>query len=222
MAEPCLESTTWVALTQNQNGQLRVDLNPSTRQGNSFRLDNDGIFVPGYVAQTNLPPSGSARDGDLWRWESPDNPAVQWNLIYSDAAGAWVWHSGGELYDEATTNGTRPQTGSPVFADASGGGIGPQVTVPFAGQYVATYGARIAAATDGNGAMMSLTYGNPAADADAVRQANQYTAAVTRKRVLTVAAPGQTILAKYKNTSAAGGDANFADRFLFVHPLSVS
>jgi len=220
MAQPCLESTTWITLTQNASGQLRADLNPSPRQGNSLVLENDGIFVPGYVAQSSIPVG--AQDGDLWRWESPDTPAIQWNFTYSSDAGGWVWHSGSELYDEVTAASTRPQTGSPSYADLAGGSTGPAVTVPFAGLYVAHYGARITAGSDNQGAIMSLTYGATASDADGVRNANQFTASVGRRRMITIGAPGQVVQAKYKNTSSAGGDATFADRFIYLRPLSVS
>ena len=52
MADPCLESNQWVNLSMSPLSQLQVNLVPSTRSTNSFRLDADGIYVPGFQEST--------------------------------------------------------------------------------------------------------------------------------------------------------------------------
>jgi hypothetical protein len=204
--------------------QLQVNLVPSTRSTNSFRLDADGIYVPGFQESTSIP---SAISGDMWRYESTTNPAVQWAFVFSEAAGAWVWLGGSPLYDEVQPSGTRAGSGTPAYGDltaAGGGGTGPAVTVPFAGVYVIEFGAMVNAGVGGSPAFMSPSIGGVAAvDADSLRSATTFSVSLMRRVTKTVGTAGAVIQMKYKNTgTGADPDASYSQRWLSVRPLSVS
>lgn len=224
MADPCLESNQWVNLSMSASSQLQVNLVPSTRSTNSFRLDADGIYVPGFQESTSAP---SAISGDMWRYENDDDPTIQWAFVFSEAAGAWVWLGGSPLYDEVQASGTRAGSGSPVYGDltaAGGGGTGPAVTVPFAGLYVIEFGALVNAGVNNSPIFMSPSIGGVAAvDADSLRSGTTYSVSMMRRLTKTVGTAGAVIQMKYKNTgTGADPDGSFSQRWLSVRPLSIS
>jgi hypothetical protein len=204
--------------------QLQVNLVPSTRSTNSFRLDADGIYVPGFQESTSVP---SAISGDMWRYESATNPAVQWAFVFSEAAGSWVWLGGSPLYDEVATQGAKAGSASPTYGDlvaGGGGGTGPTVTVPFAGVYVIEFGALLNASVNNTPILMGASIGGVAAtDTDSLRSGTTYSVSLMRRITRTVGTAGATIQMKYKNNATgADPDATASQRWLSVRPLSVS
>ena len=221
MVSPCTESNPWITLTQNTAGQLQATPVASPRQGNSLRLEDDGIFVPGYVSQQTRPVG--AQDGDLWTYWFDASP-VEWNFVYRTADGGWVWHGGGDLSDEVDVLGTRAGSASPVYGNLTvggAGGTGPTVTLPFAGTYVFWFGAEIGAAANGVFARAALEFGGVAAlDADSVLQSNDFISAAVRRMTRTVSADGTSVVMRYKNLGGGGGpDAQFGRRYLAARPL---
>ena len=183
-----------------------------------------GNRLPTFVSA--LP--GSPVDGQEVYYQSATmaTDGVVWHLRYragSSSAYKWELVGGAALYSAVDTAETQAATTYGNLAT-----VGPQITLPLAGDYELEYGcllnAAAASATTAADAAMSIAIGAAAAvDADWLygysASGTQY-ANHARKRRKTGLAAATAIVTKYKKFT--GATPSFADRWLSAIPVRVA
>jgi hypothetical protein len=139
---------------------------------------------------------------------------VAWRLRYHD--GDWLFLGGPPLRDEVMTS---QATASAAYAALATSG--PNITVPFAGDYDVLIGGRLVS-NPNNAAYMSYAVGATAAsDDDAVEMgfnASTLGATMSMTRRKTGLAAGTVLSARYR-AFAAPGPATFSKRFMEIRPV---
>jgi hypothetical protein len=167
---------------------------------------------PEYV--TALP--GSPDDGEEVYFEAA--AGVVWHLRYNDGSASthkWEFVGGPPLTDEILTSET---TTSTTFVDLAT--VGPDITLPLAGDYIIEIGANHRAATSGSGVMTAKLGSAAASDDDSVANSvNNFTSDSRRMRRNGLAASA-VIKAMYR--SSGGTTGTWQRRYLAIHPVRVS
>jgi len=169
-------------------------------------------------------------DGQLFVYVADATLGIEWLLKYNAGeTGSYKWRclSGPSLYHEVTTWQGLSNQGA--YTDLAT--VGPQVTVPLAGDYLVEHGAYMIAGENGyiSYGYMSYQIGATAAsDADAIISrtdnggANRAYANHYRARVKTGIPANTTITAKYRtSTGTPGPNLSAGNRWLKVKPLRV-
>lgn len=168
------------------------------------------------LAVTKLPLN--PRDGDLIRYiaTAAATGAFQdaiWNFAYNKAAGYWYNSGSSPLVREIDTAET---TVSLTYVNLAT--VGPQITLPFIGDYMFTYGAVLVNSAAASLSLLSVDFGSGAADPDNVVVLGANNVSASRSRAKTIVTAGFTSAMKYRVT---GGTGTFEKRFLNVLPLRI-
>lgn len=180
------------------------------------------------VAVVNVLPA-TPYDGQECYYLASDTQGVVWRLRYRAAsASAYKWEVVGgaplrgvdlaQLADPTTGETTSSTTGADLAT------LGPDVTLPLAGDYLAAFGATVTVNTGPSNAQMTIQVAAAAiAPADGwltyIPAANQYFTGMRDRQLLGVAA-GSLVRCKYMVFSAAHV-ATWTRRWLNVLPLRV-
>jgi len=166
-------------------------------------------------------PPASPFEGQLWATQP--SAGVTWMFRYDAAAASnkWEYVGGPPLFAEVVTEEAINTT---AYADPTT--AGPQLTVPRAGDYLATFGARWYTGTAGSQtAWMAVKRGAATAvDADGVDSflgTSLVPSTLSRELPLSGLAAATVLKAQYR-LGAAGATHYFAKRWLRVLPLRVS
>lgn len=147
-----------------------------------------------------------------------------WHLRYDALSGSdykWEFLGGSELRNEVDT---LDSTTSTTYVNM--GSVGPQLTVPLAGDYFVEVGAFIYSYASGVYSMwMSYSIGAAAATdsdgANAVATVQFSGASVISQRRQTGLAAGNALVAKYRVDPAAGATARYQYRWMHLKPIRV-
>lgn len=165
---------------------------------------------PEYV--TALP--GSPDDGEEVYFEAA--AGVIWHLRYNASSASsfkWEFVGGPALSHEVATQETRDNS---AYGDLTT--VGPQVTLPLAGDYEVEYGVRITGLGSGS-AWAAIKRGAAAtSDNDAV-QTSTTGSHHSRKQKMTGLSASAVLKMQYRETDSDA--VSFDSRFLFVRPIRV-
>lgn len=186
------------------------------------------IFSPAPPLVTVLP--AGPDDGQEAHYLADDIQGVVWHLRYRAASTSqfkWEFLGGGALAHDIPTQGGRNNT---AYGDTNQpvGGVGPQITLPLAGDYDIAHGARIQAipgAPTGI-AYVSFAIGAVAASDDnsvqfarLVNSAGEQATSVARTQRLAGLAANTSLVMQYRNTG--GGQHNYYHRWMRATPVRV-
>lgn len=200
------------------------DVGPSSDRGIDSVLLPYGA-LPDFV--TSLP--ASPQDGQEVYFVADATAGVVWHLRYRAASGsAYKWEvvGGPPLLAEVTTAETPGSNAAYVDLTT----VGPQVTVPLAGEYDTAYGAQFVqgVANNGQSGYMGLRIGvTEASDNDALSLyiydadgsgLSDRTVSLARHKTFTVPAAATVVKARYKQGSSP---TTFTQRWVRVWPVRV-
>lgn len=177
---------------------------------------------------TTLP--SSPVDGQLFVYVADATNGIEWLLKYnSGETGSYKWRyiGGPPLYSEVTAFETLSNNGT--YTDLAT--VGPQLTVPLAGDYLVRHGMYAVAGENGYNSFGYMSYqigGTAASDADAIiartdnAGANKAYASHSRLRRKNGLAAGTTITAKYRtSTGTPAPSISAGNRYLEIKPVRV-
>jgi hypothetical protein len=198
---------------------------PGAQPVGSIWIDTDEV-PPAYVSPplvTSLP--GSPFDGQEVNYLADAANGVVWNLRYragSASAYKWEFLGGAALYSQVINGETSAST---TFVNLAT--VGPQITVPLAGDYDIQHGARAYGSQNQISVIMSYSIGATAASANDV--VDMYSGSSYDSAIATVAphgariqrktlAAGDAIVAKYRVNAGTGW---WGFRWLRISPVRV-
>lgn len=176
-----------------------------------------GIYDSSVGRSTTFP--ASPVDGEMHVYPADTTNGIMWQFMYRSAPNDWEYIGGGPLSHEIATLETRNNS---AYGDLSTSG--PTVTVPFAGDWLVSYGALIAAPTSAAdiGRIAVKRGGAATSDNDSAllavpSNASTQAASVSRTIRMNGLSASTVLLCQYKNS--AGGNTGFEKRWLFVTPI---
>jgi hypothetical protein len=186
-----------------------------------FGVIEDGIRLAGIVGTSSTPP-GSPVDGMIWRLPADATNGIYWWFMYdsSQTTYKWVAMPSTPLMHEILTDEATSATHT-VYQDLTT--VGPTITVPRSGDYLADFGAQLYNVNATTGAVAALKRGGSAtSDSDAIFMlstgASQYSSPARSIRLNALTA-SDVVKMQYK----AGGafTAHAARRWLKIRPIRV-
>lgn len=201
---------------------------PTGPKGDTGDTGPQGATGPSGVGPslvTVLP--GTPFDGQMILYQNAAmaTNGILWPLVYvAGAAGAYKWYAAGPTpwFNDVITSETKGATVT-TYSDLAT--VGPQITLPLAGDYFVDIGFTGNDNADGRDPIMSYAIGaTAAADADSISHDNvgalprfQVSMRPNRKNAL---ASGTALVAKYRSNSASGAPI-FTKRWMRVTPIRV-
>lgn len=192
----------------------------ATDTGVEYRDTGTSWIALGVELVTTLP--ASPFNGQIVDYLADATNGVVWRLRYRAASASpykWEFVGGSPLHGTDTTGGTR--AGGAGFGNLTGTGVGPQITVPRAGDYEIAFGALVTNNSPGARVEVAIQVGAAAVSVDnTAAAAEDANAAISPWRQVrrTVTAPATAIALRY---ASSGGTANFSERELIVIPTRV-
>ena len=167
---------------------------------------------------------GSPSDGDLWIYNGISG--VYWMFVYKSSTSKWIFVGGGPKRTGIATDETFTDNSTYVNPATTG----PQVVLPFAGDYyfVANsnlYYASEGAALDGIGHKVEISSGSLETNDSSIAQAMSSAGvgvSCASQGVNTGASASGTLTMKYAATANAAGTPHARWRMLAVWPIQVS
>lgn len=138
---------------------------------------------------------------------------IVWGLVFDGTK--WLFTGGNPRYDEVNTGGEN--VSSTTYTDLTT--VGPQITLPLAGDYDVEIGGSMRSNVDGDLSFMSYQIGGTGAtDADSVQTSSVRQNHLTHPRRKTGLA-AVSLVAKYKATGSGPPVGRFYDRWMRVTPV---
>lgn len=165
---------------------------------------------------TSLPTTPD--DADEIYFVADATNGIVWHLKYRAASAStykWEYMGGGPLVSEVFTS---ESTASTTFTNLTT--VGPQITLPLAGDYKVSFGATVNTPSTGNGLITVKRGAVAAADADAEQVYISSITSTARSYKRTATAAGELWLCQYRFTGASS-IAAFSNRFLEIVPIRV-
>ncbi len=172
-----------------------------------------GIREASMGRSTTFP--ASPVDGDIHVYPADTTNGIMWMFMYRSAVNDWEFIGGAPLFHEILTSETTTSTAYTDLATA-----GPQVTVPFAGDWLVEFGSDMSHGTAASNTFAAVRRGAAAtSDNDCVEHtsaAANHRASVARTIRMNGLAPADILQIEYKCNAGTG---TFLRRFLFATPI---